>query len=434
MAAKAINQLTRGPLPSNSDNIEWVSSTDPQRGPSVISTIEGSGGNTWLTVLDQPVNITGCLVMYAGATATPGIGTLSYTASTLTLTWAESGDTVGAGVVVSAGGPFQLLSANGNTLKVKIASASLPAVDAVDTITVSSQTIINPIICMAYNRYTLGSTQGNISAGDDVGAVWQIEGNWQSPGVSTVIEAYMEISAKSGANVRPFFTQFNKETEQLSYTTVQGGTSGIFLADYNDKHLIEIKDNTTTLYDVSSAATNLRMISSKQTDMLFYSNGDPSNGISSAQVLCDVAGTSDRMLQISITGLFGFASRSVGTTGVCNSFGSLGNDGVVNIDTANSPDNWVALLLRPSATSTTATIRQDSSTTVLNWALWPAGYVSVRESGGTVNRTPGIGTVAQTISTSWTNKPGATASTTPDIWFPMIDTAGALYWVPGFAN
>lgn len=84
-------------------------------------------------VTKQPTNITGVTVDYAASATTAGNGTLTFTFSGKTLTWAAQGDTAGAAVDVSAGGYFTLQSGTAShSIHITVAAAALPGTDKAD--------------------------------------------------------------------------------------------------------------------------------------------------------------------------------------------------------------------------------------------------------------------------------------------------------------
>ena len=97
-----------------------------------------SGTTNWQAITANTTNITGAHVDFASNGSAAGNGTLSFTAATSTFTWAENGDTAGAGVAVSADGVITLASSNGNTITVTVDFSALPGTDQADTITVAS--------------------------------------------------------------------------------------------------------------------------------------------------------------------------------------------------------------------------------------------------------------------------------------------------------
>ena len=83
-------------------------------------------------------NVTGVTIDGARGN-TVGNGTLSFTNSTTTLTWAQSGGTAGTAVDVSADGTYYLKDIDDiATLEITVASASLPVSDQSDTIAVTN--------------------------------------------------------------------------------------------------------------------------------------------------------------------------------------------------------------------------------------------------------------------------------------------------------
>lgn len=82
-------------------------------------------------------NVTGVSVSNASGNAT-GAGTLTYTHTGTTLSWAQNGGAAGAAVDVSAGGDFWLEDADGiAAIKVNVTPGSLPGSDQSDALTIS---------------------------------------------------------------------------------------------------------------------------------------------------------------------------------------------------------------------------------------------------------------------------------------------------------
>jgi hypothetical protein len=78
-----------------------------------------------------PTNVTGVAINYAAGNA-HGNGSLAYTHSTTSLTWASSGNGAATPVDVSADGNYLLEDDAGGYLEITVTAASLPGADASD--------------------------------------------------------------------------------------------------------------------------------------------------------------------------------------------------------------------------------------------------------------------------------------------------------------
>jgi len=127
--------------------------------------------------------------------------------------------------------------------------------------------------------------------------------------------------------------------------------------------------------------------------------------------------------------------------------GASYNFAALNVASTNLPTNYTTLRLVARDSQTRGIIEADTingGTGLVEsrgWQLYPEGYIAVRESGNSAtDRVPSTGSsnVVQTDTNSdtitWSNKPGATAGTAPDLWAPLLSTTGALYWYPLWAD
>jgi hypothetical protein len=86
-----------------------------------------------------PSNVTGVVIDDAGGNAT-GVGTLSYTHSTVSLSWQAFGEgSAGTPVAVSSSGAYAIPSGSNGYLFVTVTAASLPGLDKSDSITIANQ-------------------------------------------------------------------------------------------------------------------------------------------------------------------------------------------------------------------------------------------------------------------------------------------------------
>lgn len=117
---------------------------------------------TYRPVVAQPTNITGVTVNRAESSCATGDGTLSFTASGTTITWAANADSAGAAVDISAGGDFTLESStDGNALYITVDETSLPGTNETDTI---------PVVDAYEHEFTVGDLPTGLTIERDYGS------------------------------------------------------------------------------------------------------------------------------------------------------------------------------------------------------------------------------------------------------------------------
>lgn len=113
----------------------------PQSIGKLIKHLLGMNATSYAVAKRSTSTITGVEIKY-GKTSTPaGNGTLTFTASGTTLTWAPATDTAGAAVNISAGGDFTIISTGGHELYVRVTASLIPGGNQSDTIAVGAGTI-----------------------------------------------------------------------------------------------------------------------------------------------------------------------------------------------------------------------------------------------------------------------------------------------------
>lgn len=461
----SLQSLTRATTdPSDSQYIEWDNSgTDPMRGPHLLSVYEGTGGNTQKTITTQPSNVTGVIVAYASASSAAGAGTLTYVASGTTLSWAENGDTAGSAVNVGAGGWFTLASANGQTIRVIVVAAELPVGDASDAdVTLSSAVSRNPVVGLCYNRYTTGVIKNEL---DPFSACWNIESNWHD-GTRMTMEGYLEFAPYTGSTLgavrRPFFSKFNKETGYVQRTDMTGGASsgtepGIYFkvddGTANGTVIGQFQDNRLDIFAPSDedSYSYLHSYSGRQSVQLISAWGDNLATKPTVKFVASSAGGSSQHRTYTLTmsddtaaktGVVSFRADSdiIGADTVMFQVGrsTTINDALVHFSSENFATSLPTMRVVAKTGQTRAIVEFDgvaNDGTTLNTRkvqLYPKGYWAVRETGGSTDRTPTAGSGA--VTPVFTDKPGTSAASASVTWFPMLDTSGGLFWVPGFAN
>lgn len=83
-----------------------------------------------------PTNITGVTINYSLANAA-GAGTLAFTASGTTLTWAPFGGSAGTAINIGTNGKY-VIPGSAGLLVITVVAASLPGTDKTDTITITT--------------------------------------------------------------------------------------------------------------------------------------------------------------------------------------------------------------------------------------------------------------------------------------------------------
>ena len=100
----------------------------------------GLNGTSYAVAKRSTSLITGVEILYAETGTTAGNGTLAFTASGTTITWAPSGDTAGTPVNIGAGGDFTVTSTGGYDLFIRVTASALPVGNQSDTVAVVAGT------------------------------------------------------------------------------------------------------------------------------------------------------------------------------------------------------------------------------------------------------------------------------------------------------
>lgn len=280
-----------------------------------------------------------------------------------------------------------------------------------------------------------------------------------------VIEMYLEAFRGGNAGViRPFFTWFRKDTGVIQGMGFAVGKDK--LIEFGHRDTDAESDSATHRFGALTysirASTN---ITAGQTTFNMESYANQTSAIKMS-AHGDVIATGPTIkFEVSAVGGSGqhrvaaYSIRSNGsstaktgvlalrgddTAGVDSVMVSIGNSSSLSsalfaIDAANMPVNYTTMRITAKASQTSRLFAIDGlnndgttaeSTKV---GIYPKGYWTVRESGNTTtDRAPGTG--ASTATFTATNKPGASTAVAPTMWFPMLSTSGALFWVPGWAD
>ena len=274
-----------------------------------------------------------------------------------------------------------------------------------------------------------------------------------------VIEMYLEAFRNGMAGViRPFFTWFRKDTGVIQGIGFSAGKGKLIEFGHRDTdaesdsvtHRFEQKSYTiraSTNATAGQVKIDLESYANQTSAIRMSAHGDVvATGPSLKLEVAAVGGSGQHRVAsyfirsnssaTSKTG--GLSFRGEDTAGFDSLMMTLGQAGssteaLCVIDSANMPNASVTVSLKGKSSQTLPVLQVDDSTTLRRWGVYKAGYHIVRESGNTTtDRAPSTGTSTATFTA--TNKPGASTAVTPTMWFPMLSTAGALFWVPGWAD
>lgn len=319
----------------------------------------------------------------------------------------------------------------------------------------------DPVIFMGYN-HLIGGVPYNTRDG---AAYWAIEGNFRpAPDLPPMMEGYLHfVEVGSAVGHRPIFVQFRKDINEVSNVSLTGGAQALGQISFWQKAA------------GGDGALNATFKSREWTMLSNAGKGDmilelkAPGGSNHSRIFLGSAAV-DRSVYLearndthAFLGFYGKSPLHIrkveGDSGEISVLGIGGNQkgAVLGVTQQNARDDMPALMVTPKASSTTPAVRFNDpdghqrlsfdlsspaepvlalyeSETRLNpvYKLHKNGHVTVRESGNlSVDRAPGTGSAA--LSPSWTNKPGLARDGTPK-WFPMVDSSGDLYWVPGFKH
>lgn len=321
------------------------------------------------------------------------------------------------------------------------------------TLTFASQNSADPIATFGYNR----SVNGEITPRQGYAAL-QIEGHYhRDSDDSAFMETFFAfgIDGLAGQS-RPFFCWFDKITKKPLSVSVAPGVGQDFLVTHEDvnggagglntlrcnQNFLDLRPSTATAQDnwirmgsqtgfgssIVMTANGVDFATTPQCRLRFLPSGTTS--IFSLD-LYDNAATPDQK-----AGKF-FLSAQPGVDSVSMTLGGAGavSHSIMYGTMANATVNTLYGFRFDCKANQTAAMVSIGGKNVATEAaelhkvqIYPQGHIAVRESGNTTtDRVPGTGANTVTINTA--NSPAAAAGTTK--WFPILDTAGALHWVPG---
>lgn len=355
------------------------------------------------------------------------------------------------------------------------ASTTISAVDyAANTITISqnatadgtavalsiSGNIADPVISFGYN-IGVGANSEIVPHQGSAGFV--IEGHFEREGNNDAwMESYVQFDINgSSGQARPFFFAYDKvqaKTMDLSLSPGVDRSLFVYFEDYIGSSGGEsfkftegqLNINAPSKKPTKDVALNIGSHAGQNSILRMTANGEsfataPSvmhlvqgvgGGLVSKNYTIVMQSSSARAVK---TGKVGFrADDNVNANSIMMNIGSSApdNTSVLRVDSTNMATNYVTFDLIPKASQTRGIIEAHTinngtgAVEARGWQLYPKGYIAVRESGNTsTDRNPSTG--ANTVTLPTTNCPGVGTSTA---WFPILDTAGALFWVPGVSN
>lgn len=344
------------------------------------------------------------------------------------------------------------------------ASTTATGAGGATTLTFTNQDTIDPVFRFGYN--------GSPGSGEVVArqgyALFNIEGHYHNDSNDLpMMEYYLAFGIDGGGGeARPI---------QVNYDKLNRKTMGVYLNPGRDYGLTIAFGNHSGDYAGTPAVytleenkfTMLRAPHQTAEDTYFIidshpsrnsyfqqsANGDSTTYPSYRREIAPAGGSSQHRTastQMRSNGSTSFKTgklvlRADDTAGYDSVMFSLGTSGsniaLFHISHVNMPTNVPTVTIVPKASQSRAIfeidgLNNDNSTAeARKWQLYPKGYIAVRESGNTtIDRVPGTGAQAVT-SPTYGNKPGTTSPIgDPTAWFPMLTSAGALCWVPGWAD
>jgi len=300
------------------------------------------------------------------------------------------------------------------------------------------------------------------------GAVyWGIEGNYRyNPGKPALMEAYVHfVEPWSTIGHRPIMIRFDKGAGEVSSLDFSSGHQNL---------------GTINFYGQASGGNSFKNASFKAREWTMFAgdgSGDlnlelkaPGNnnhsriwlGSRNINRAAKIEANNNTHLYIGWNSTATsplHLRRKPGDNGDITVLGVGGNQNsaVLGVTQVNAADDTPAFIATPKETTSVDLIRLNTSEgnkaitfdterpeqpavviydnsegVTPRYKLHKNGYIAVRESGNTsIDRIPTTGTTK--ISPSWTNKPGGSPTGEPK-WFPILDSQGNLYWIPGFPD
>lgn len=117
----------------------------PESIPKWLAHLIGLSSTTYAAARKTTSLITGVEVLRCETGTTAGNGTLAFTASGTTITWAPSGDTAGTPVNIGAGGDFTVTSTGGYDIFLRVTASLLPVGNKNDTVDVEAGTVYDHV-------------------------------------------------------------------------------------------------------------------------------------------------------------------------------------------------------------------------------------------------------------------------------------------------
>ena len=288
-------------------------------------------------------------------------------------------------------------------------------------------------------------------------------GEWRYDSIP-VIEMYLEAGSEwlSGSS-RPLFTWMRKDTGQIQSTSLMAGRGKkvtIGHGDPGDSDLVnfEFEQNKLSVLAPRAIAAADHMyfqMNAASTKSIYVNLSAHNDGFVSPSFKLNIApvGGSSQHRTTAITmrsngsgthktgGVYLRADDTAGWDALMVNIGEGASSqaALFRVTGANMPVTMTTAQLVAKTGQTSRVLSfsglNNDGTTAEDHkiGIYPKGYITVRESGNTTtDRSPSTGTSTATFTA--TNKPGASTAVTPTMWFPMLSTAGALFWVPGWAD
>lgn len=320
------------------------------------------------------------------------------------------------------------------------------------TFNAAAATVYDPVMSLGYN-VSVGGSKYIAGRGQ---AYLQIEGHYdRGASGSPWMEAFFSFQGPNAAGAaRPFFFAYDVEADEMKNIDISPGPGqSLYIAHENVTGAAAVKsyrfqENILTINAPTAAETSIKIdsASGQGSQILMGADGDPVGTYPKYKITSTSAGTHhyvDHTFYDNAAtpaaktgGLHMWAPSYMNTCLMSIGTSASNGESLLNLDASLTDTITRVLSMTCDLSSTVPAVRMNGLTDggasdPDKWMLWPKGYISVQESGGSTDRLPSTG--SSTITPAWTNKPGSGTSGAAT-WFPMLSTTGALFWVPGFAD
>jgi len=332
---------------------------------------------------------------------------------------------------------------------------------------VGTITVADPVINFGYNTKG-GGAPIDLAKGS---AYFQIEGNYDRGATGDVWgEAFITFKGPGSTGpARPLFFGYDWEQNRVVSGSVAVGLGQSFWIGFNDYitqgtsggHRFD--ENRYTLFKASEETAEASQIRvgahANQAAEIILADNDDDPAVRQKfkfRMAPGAASVTDGEMTISMydnnatpasraikTGKIFFNASTASDTirmGIGKNNFNTTDVGILNVYVENGLTSNTGIYVKAKTSQTGSLLRLDGINNgtgvaeVATWTVRPRGEIVVRESGNTsTDRPPTAGSGGPTAFPTAANKPGTAIGSATVTWFPMLDTSGALFWVPGWS-